>query len=575
MAKEAGKVIKMAKRMCIKEMYEEGKSKNEISRRLGLNYRTVSKYAEMDDWNDDKLPSLAPENYPILGGFIPLIDEWLEIDKTAPRKQRHTAKRIYDRLRDEAAYTGSYSSVKRYVHRKRVSASQGKTGFLPIAHPMAHAQVDFGEVVYLDEYGKEHKAYELIVSFPYSNKAYVQVFLSQNQECLLIGMQRVFEYIGGVPPVIRFDNMSTAVVKVLDGGERELTDGFTRFKLHYRFKSEFCNPASGNEKGNVENMVGYIRRNAFVPIPTITDFDEFNQSLWKWCEKAAMEKHYIHGVTKESLWQEEKTKLLSLPSVRFNVFSYKSFRVSQTGFVSFETNKYGLSPELHNTTVQAKIFHDNIEFYHDKVLIAAYRRSYEKNKEFMDWRQYMKTLLRKPGAAEHTRFFTTMPVGWQKYISETSGKERRSALQLLCDIVRDGNSDSCDEILNLARQSGRSDVDSVKQCYYSLLKDRKRPEPLGSPGSLDSPGILGSPGLLESDNTSGMSAASAESGSSVSSGSSASHDSTEASAVLDLLSRVPKLNYNPDISVYDSLTLTAAAETTEAGTVTEGGELNG
>lgn len=81
-AKEAGKVIKMAKRMCIKEMYEEGKSKNEISRRLGLNYRTVSKYAEMDDWNDDKLPSTAPENYPILGRFIPLIDEWLEADKT-------------------------------------------------------------------------------------------------------------------------------------------------------------------------------------------------------------------------------------------------------------------------------------------------------------------------------------------------------------------------------------------------------------------------------------------------------------------------------------------------------------
>ena len=160
-------MIRMAKRMCIKEMYEEGKSKNEISRRLGLNYRTVSKYAEMDDWNADKLPSLAQENYPILGKFIPMIDEWLEADKTAPRKQRHTAKRIYDRLCDEADYTGSYSSVKRYVHRKRVSASQGKAGFLPISRPMAHAQVDFGEIVYMDESGSERKANELIMSFPY------------------------------------------------------------------------------------------------------------------------------------------------------------------------------------------------------------------------------------------------------------------------------------------------------------------------------------------------------------------------------------------------------------------------
>ena len=128
--------------------------------------------------------------------------------------------------------------------KKRVSLSQGKSGFLPISHPMAYAQVDFGEIVYLDKSGIEHKAHELIVSFPYSNKAYVQVFPSQNQECLLTGMRSVFEYIGGVPRVIRFDNMSTAVVNVLDGGERELTEGFTRFKLHYRFNSEFCNPAS-------------------------------------------------------------------------------------------------------------------------------------------------------------------------------------------------------------------------------------------------------------------------------------------------------------------------------------------
>ena len=188
--------------------------------------------------------------------------------------------------------------------------------------------------------------------------------------------------------------------------------------------------------------------------------------------------------------------------------------------------------------MQAKIFHDSIEFYHDKALIAAYRRSYEKKKEFMDWRQYMKTLLRKPGAAEHTRFFSSMPSEWQKYISETSGKERKSALQLLCDMVKDGNSDSCDEILNLARQSGRSDVDSVKQCYYSLLKDRKRPDPLGSPGSRET-----------SDST-----------------------SVESNETLRLLSKVPKLNYNPDISVYDSLT---SAGTTEAVAVLEWGELNG
>lgn len=499
-------MIKMAEKMYVRQMYENGVSKSEISRRTKLNYRTVSKYAEMEDWNDNKLPNMNPENYPVLGKYIPLIDEWLEGDKTVPRKQRHTAKRIYDRLREEAEYTGGYSSVKRYVRKKRLVLKQGQAGCLPLAHPMAYAQVDFGEFIWRDAKGSEHKAHELIMSFPYSNKAYVQVFPSQNQECLLTGMRRIFEYIGGVPVRIRFDNMSTAVVEVLEGTERKLTDGFMRFMLHYRFQADFCNPASGNEKGNVENKVGYIRRNALVPIPTITDFDDFNEYLFRWCEKDAEKPHYQHGVTEENLWQEEKVRLLKLPEVQFHVFRYEAFRVSKTGFVTVDANRYGLSPELHDETVQAKIFYDRIEFYHDHALAASYRRSYGKNEELMDWTQYIRTLCRKPGAAEHTRFFSTMPQSWQDYITQTKGSERRSALQLLDDIVRDGNADCCTEILALAKQSGRSDVESVKQCYYSLLKENKTPEPL------------------------------------------------------ELLSNVPKLNYNPDISVYDSLT---------------GGELNG
>ena len=153
-----------------------------------------------------------------------------------------------------------------------------------------------------------------------------------------MGMRRIFEYIGGVPARIRFDNMSTAVAKVLDGTERELTDGFTRFMLHYRFKADFCNPASGNEKGNVENKVGYIRRNALVPIPTIISFDEWGKHLLEWCEKDAQRKHYQRYATIQSLW-EESTKLLTLPQVPYNVFRYEALRVSKTGFVSIDTNR--------------------------------------------------------------------------------------------------------------------------------------------------------------------------------------------------------------------------------------------
>lgn len=493
-------MISMAEQKYIKQMYENGVSKSEIQRRTKLNYRTVCKYADKENWNDEKQPDLAPENYPILGAFIHIIDKWLEDDTKVPRKQRHTAKRIYDRLREEEGFTGSYSSVKRYVRKKRVAIKQGRSGFLPLAQPMAFAQLDFGEFQYNTAEGNERKAYELVMSFPYSDKAFVQVFPSQNQECLLIGMRRIFEYIGGVPMCIRFDNMSTAVARVLKGTERKLTDGFTRFMLHYRFKADFCNPASGNEKGNVENKVGYIRRNALVPPPTIVNFDDFNKHMFEWCEKDALRLHYRRKTVIQELWEEESTKLLTLPEVPYNVFRYEAFRVSKTGFVSIDTNRYGLSPELHDETVQAKIFYDKIEFYHDHVLVANYCRSYGKNEELMDWTQYIRTLCRKPSAAEHTRFFAMMPHQWQDYLTQMKGQERRSALQLLDDIVHDGNAEYCVDILVLAQQNGRSDVESVKQCYYSLLKESKTPEPL------------------------------------------------------NLLSEVPTLGYTPNLSVYDGLT---------------------
>jgi len=129
--------------------------------------------------------------------------------------------------------------------------------------------------------------------------------------------------------------------------------------------------------------VGYIRRNAIVPIPTIISFDEFNKYLFDWCEKDADRPHYLRGVTIQSLWEEEQLKLLKLPEVPYSVFSYEALRVNKTGFVCIDTNKYGLSPELHNETVQAKIFYDKIEFYHDHALVASYRRCYGKNEELI------------------------------------------------------------------------------------------------------------------------------------------------------------------------------------------------
>jgi hypothetical protein len=365
---------------------------------------------------------------------------------------------------------------------------------------MGYGQVDFGEFMHYNEGGQEQSAYALTVSFPFSNKGYTQAFASQNQECLLTGLQRVFEHVGGVPPRLRFDNMTTAVAQVLKGTERVLTDGFSRFMLHYRFQADFCNPASGNEKGNVENKVGYSRRNAFVPVPTITSFEAFNETLWEWCEKDAQRPHYKHKVEIQELWEKEKGQLLSLPQYPFSIFRYAALTVNKYGFAAIDTNKYGLSPTLAGETVQAKIYYDRVEFFHDHQQVGSYRRSYGANEEIYDWTLYMTTLVRKPGAIEHTRFFWQMPQQWREHLAQSQGKERKSSLQLLQEIVNDGNASLCEDALTLAGENGRTDVDSIRQCYYMIAKREYHPEPL------------------------------------------------------KLLTSAPSLNYSPNLAAYDSLT---------------------
>lgn len=472
-------MLRMAQIEYIKDLYEnEGLSLREISRRTGHSFQTVQKYAYQEDWSVEKLPNLEAENYPNLEKYIPSIDEWMEADRKLPRKQRHTAMRIYHRLVEEQGYQGSYSSVKRYVRKKKLVLNLATEGYLPLEHPPGHGQVDFGESLYYDAQGTERKGYALTVSFPQSNKGYTQLFPSQNQECLLEGLKRVFEHIGGVPPRLKFDNLSTAVVKVLEGGERELTEGFTRFMLHYRFQADFCSPAAGNEKGNVENKVGYSRRNAFVPIPTVTSFEAFNGHLWEWCEKDAQRLHYKYKVPIQELWEADHASLLKLPEYPFPVFRYEALSVNKYGFVVIDTNKYGLAPMLSGKTVQAKIFFDHVEFYYDHQLAGRYRRSYGRGEELYDWTQYVGALLKKPGAVEHTRFFKQLPQQWQELLKQAKGQERKGALRLLDEIVRDGNAPLCEDALSLAVENGRTDSDSIRQCYYMIAKKEFRPKPL-------------------------------------------------------------------------------------------------
>lgn len=306
----------------IKRLYEkEELSIREIMRRTGYHYETVRKYLDMEDFNEPMYP--PKESVSLLDPLKPIIDQWLLDDLKAPRKQRHTAKRVFERLQEEypEQLEVKLRTVQYYVSykKKEIYKSQQKAR-LPLYHPLGEAQVGFGHFSYINNSGDMVDALKLTVSFPYSNQSYCQIFGGENQQCLLQGMRNIFEHIGKVPNRILFDNLSSAVAHMGNGHNRTLTDGFERFMAHYKFEAAFCNGAAGWEKGNVENKVGYERRNMFVPIPAILDFNQFNQSLFIACEKDAKREHYAKNISIESLFQEDLQEMLTINPVVYEIF---------------------------------------------------------------------------------------------------------------------------------------------------------------------------------------------------------------------------------------------------------------
>ena len=492
-------MLRMRRIEYIKELYEtEEMSLRGIADHTKHHFNTIKKYVHRTDWNQGEKLS-RQRKFPAMEAYIPIVDAWLETDQREPRKQRHTIMRVFERLQKEHGYSGSYNSVKRYYNHKKAEMKKSKESYLPLSRPVGHAQVDFGDFKYYDGQGKNCEGHALIVSFPYSNAGWMQVFPSENQECLLTGLKLIFYHTGGVPLRLKCDNMTTAVAQVLEGAEREITDGFYRFMLHHRFKADFCNPSKGNEKGNVENKVGYTRRNMLVPVPIITDFAAFNEELLRLCDEDHEREHYEQGALLSELWAEEKNHLLSLPEYEYEVFRYESLKVTKTGFIKVEPGKYGLAPEMADKVVQAKIYFDKIDVYYDRSLLKSFRRSYEKNSVDGDWKDYLPALVKKPGATEHTRFFNQMPKLWQEYLKNIKGQEKKSALMLLMEIVADGNEALCDEALELASEYGKLDSDNIRQCYLFIAKPENYPKPL------------------------------------------------------ELSAKPPLLNYHPDLSVYDSL----------------------
>ena len=481
----------------IRRMYEkEGCSIREIMKRTGYHYETVSKYLDMEDFN---LPIYRTDKKPSrLDPLKPVIDQWLKDDMKAPRKQRHTAKRVYDRLVSEYPEDIGVRlrTVQYYVNEKKKELYSNRSeGYLPLEHPAGEAQADFCEFAYYDECDRQSTGYKLTLSFPQSNAAYCQIFKGENQECLLQGIKNIIEYMGQVPYRILFDNLSPAVVSLGKGHDRKQTEGFKRFMEHYGMDSVFCNPSSGNEKGNVENKVGYERRNMFVPIPHITDFAEFNRQLFSASEKDMSRKHYIKEIPIKELFACDRKAMLCLNPIPYNVLRFETVKTDKYGKVMFETNRYSSSPRHALTQVYIEVTSDSVTVMDKEYKkIASHNRLYGHGQESMEWLPYIDLISKRPAALKYTAFYSQLPEIWKDYLEELDSKEKRNALLLLHSILEKSDIAHAADALKTALTSGRKDTQSVTAACRTALAYDNAPRPMEIHGSTS--GTLITPAML-------------------------------------------------------------------------------
>jgi transposase len=378
--------------------YLQEQSIREIARSMRHSRKTVRKALS------DPLPPVytrvAPAPSPVMGLVKGIIDKWIEEDKTRPRKQRHTAHRVYERLRDEHGFSGAESSVRRYVRslKKRMTEL-----YVPLSfEPGRDAQADFGEAM-VEMDGVERKVDVFCLQLCKSHRRFVMALPFQKQEAFLEAHVRAFDFFAAVPRRITYDNLTTATARAIRGDKRREIDSFIGFRSHYLFESHFCNPSEPQEKGQIENLVGYARRNWFVPMPKAKDFAELNAYLLAKCIED--DKHVVHGMRENigDMFAREKDLLLPLPDRPYDCFRLHPVRSNKMNIICFERNSYSVPGEYASRNLFAKAYFDRIEITDAKRVVAIHKRLYGTGGESLDPVHYLEALKRKPGSVEYAR----------------------------------------------------------------------------------------------------------------------------------------------------------------------------
>ncbi|WP_139367992.1 IS21 family transposase [Priestia abyssalis] len=401
----------------IKHLREnEDLSITEIVRRTGENWRTIKKYA------DGEVPyqtlTFNKRGMMYEEGFGEIIDYWLEEDIKLKKKDRRTNKKMFEQLRDEYSFRGSYRTVCEYIQHRRPAIKEEKmTRYERLEHPPGEAQVDFGNMTVVKD-GAYKDIKTLVLSFPYSNAGFAYPLPAENSECFLEGLKQLFKQAGGVPTHLRIDNLTAAVVAIGKGDKRTYTDSFLRFQSHYGFEVQACNPASGHEKGNVEKKVDYTRNNLFVTPPEMEDFSQLANWLQVKMQEDQNRVHYEKGVDIKELWAEDQKQLKVLPISDLPIYSVHSCSINKYGEISVDGEKFTIyKGKIKHSLVIKKEWNSFTCFTSDGEIIYEESRPYMNTTRAIPWNDILGDWERKPRAVKYSRFFKYLPERVRLYLT--------------------------------------------------------------------------------------------------------------------------------------------------------------
>lgn len=394
--------------------YREQQSVRAIARDLGHGRRVVRDAIRGETPGRRQYRLRDPKRRPVLDPVRAIIDTWLTADLAAPRKQRHTAKRIYDRLRAEYAFGGSERQVRKYVARWKAAHRSDAVGYVPLAYPPGlEAQCDWGEAQ-VEVAGVEQTAFLFCLRLCHSLAAFVCVFPTARQECFFAGHAAAFAFLGVVPQRVAYDNLTSAVKTVLLGRGRVQQDAFVGLRGHYLFEARFCQPGldGAHEKGLVEALVGYSRRNFLVPVPQAASWEALNAMLAERCLADQARTVAGRAASIGVLLAEERAHALPLPRVPYPCCRTVPVRPTRLALVTFERNRYSVPPHVVGRMLLLRAFAWEVVIVDGQAEVARHPRLYGQGQESLDPRHYLAVLERKPGAFAQARPILQWAAHW-------------------------------------------------------------------------------------------------------------------------------------------------------------------